>query len=73
MLIAVHAFIYGLTACAVGLIAATALGIFSPTAFGIRALLILAVAWLIVVQSKVKWKIATIILGAGIYGLIFLR
>jgi len=73
LLIAVHAFIYGVTVCAVGLIAATALGLLSETAIGIHALIIIAIGWLILVQSKAKWKMVTLALSAGIYGLTFLR
>jgi len=70
---AVHAFLDGVTAGVVGLIAATALGILSETITGIHAWVIFALALLVLFQSKAKWAIAAIILGAGAYGLIFLR
>ena len=70
---AVHAFLDGVTAGVVGLIAATALGILSETIMGIHAWVIFALALLVLFQSKAKWAIAAIILGAGAYGLIFLR
>jgi len=70
---AVHAFLDGVTAGVVGLIAATALGILSETVIGIHAWVIFALALLVLFQSKAKWTIAAIILSAGVYGLIFLR
>jgi chromate transporter len=70
---AVHAFLDGVTAGVVGLIAATALGILSQTITGIHAWVIFALALLVLFQSKAKWTIAAIILSAGTYGLIFLR
>jgi chromate transporter len=71
--IAIHAFLDGVTAGVVGLIAVTSLQILSETVAGIHAWVIFALALLILFQSKAKWTIAVIILGAGIYGLIFLR
>jgi chromate transporter len=71
--IAVHAFLDGVTAGVVGLIAATALGILSETLIGIHAWLIFALGLLVLYQSKAKWTIAAVILSAGVYGLIFLR
>ena len=70
---AVHAFLDGVTAGVVGLIAATALGILSETLIGIHAWVIFALGLLTLFQSKAKWTIAAVILSAGIYGLIFLR
>ena len=70
---AVHAFLDGVTAGVVGLIAATALGILSETVIGIHAWVIFALALLALFQFKAKWTIAAIILSAGMYGLIFLR
>lgn len=69
---AVHAFLDGVTAGVVGLIAATALGILSETLIGIHAWVIFALGLLVLFQSKAKWTIAAVILGAGVYGLIFL-
>ncbi|WKZ35083.1 MAG: chromate efflux transporter [Anaerolineales bacterium] len=70
---AVHAFLDGVTAGVVGLIAATALGILSETLIGIHAWVIFALGLLALFQSKPKWTIAVVILSAGVYGLIFLR
>jgi chromate transporter len=70
---AVHAFLDGVTAGVVGLIAATALGILSETLIGIHAWAIFALGLLALLQSKAKWTIAAVILSAGVYGLIFLR
>jgi len=70
---AVHAFLDGVTAGVVGLIAATALGILSETLIGIHAWVIFALGLLTLFQSKAKWTIAVVILSAGVYGLIFLR
>jgi len=69
---AVHAFLDGITAGVIGLIAATALAILSETIVGIHAWVIFALALLMLFQSKAKWTIAVIILGAGVYGLLFL-
>jgi chromate transporter len=70
---AVHAFLDGVTAGVVGLIAATALGILSETLIGIHAWVIFALGLLTLFQSKAKWTIAVVILSAGVYGLLFLR
>ena len=70
---AVHAFLDGVTAGVVGLIAATALSILNETVIGIHAWVIFALALLALFQLKAKWSIAAIILSAGAYGLIFLR
>lgn len=70
---AVHAFLDGVTAGVVGLIAATALGILSETMISIHAWVIFALGLLALFQSKAKWTIAAVILSAGVYGLIFLR
>jgi chromate transporter len=70
---AVHAFLDGVTAGVVGLIAATALSILNETIIGIHAWVIFALALLALFKSKAKWTIAAILLSAGVYGLIFLR
>jgi chromate transporter len=70
---AVHAFLDGITAGVVGLIAATALGILNETLVGFHAWVIFALALLVLFQFKAKSTIAATILVAGIYGLIFLR
>lgn len=69
---AIHAFLDGVTAGVVGLIAATALNILSDTVTGIHAWVIFALALLALFQSRAKWTIAAIILSAGLYGLLFL-
>jgi len=68
-----HAFLDGVTAGVVGIIAATAFGILYETLTGIHAWIIFALGLLVLFRSKAKWTIAAVILGAGIYGLIFLR
>lgn len=70
---AVHAFLDGVTAGVVGLIAATALSILNETVIGMHAWVIFALALLALFQLKAKWAIAAIILSAGVYGLMFLR
>ncbi len=70
---AVHAFLDGVTAGVVGLITATALRILSETIVGIHAWIIFALALLVLFRSKAKWAIAAVILGAGLYGLLFLQ
>lgn len=70
---AVHAFLDAVTAGVTGLIAATALGILSETVLGLDAWVIFAAALLALFRSKAKWTIAAVILGAGAYGLLFLR
>lgn len=70
---AVHAFLDGVTAGVVGLIAATALSILSETLIGLHAWAIFALGLLVLFQFKAKWTIAAVILSAGVYGLIFLQ
>jgi chromate transporter len=70
---AVHAFLDGVTAGVVGLIAATALGILSETLLGVHAWIIFALALLALFRFKAKWTIAAVILLAGVYGLTFLQ
>lgn len=70
---AIHAFLDGVTAGVVGLIAATALGILSETLISIHAWVIFALGLLTLFQSRAKWTIAAVVLIAGIYGLIFLQ
>jgi chromate transporter len=69
----VHAFLDGVTAGVVGLIAATALGILNETIIGIHAWVIFALALIILFRSKAAWTIAAIVLSAGLYGALFLR
>ncbi len=70
---AVHAFLDGITADVVGLIAATALGVLNETFVGIHAWILFSLALLMLFRSKAKWTTAVIILGAGLYRLLFLR
>ena len=67
-----HAFLDGVTAGVVGLIAATALGILSETIVGLNAWIIFSLALLILLFSKSKWTTAWIVLAAGLVGLLFL-
>jgi len=68
----VHAFLDGVTAGVVGLIAATALGILNETVVGIHAWVIFSIALIVLFRSKASWTIAAIILFAGLYGVLFL-
>lgn len=67
-----HAFLDGVTAGVVGLIAATALGILSETIVGLNAWIIFSLALLIFTFSKSKWATAWVMLAAGLVGLLFL-
>ena len=69
---AIHAFLDGVTAGVIGLIAATALSILSVGVSGIHAWVIFSLALLALFKSQAKWTIAAIILSAGLYGLFFL-
>ncbi|MBK9926792.1 MAG: chromate efflux transporter [Anaerolineales bacterium] len=67
-----HAFLDGVTAGVVGLISATALGILSQTIIGIHAWIIFSVGLIILFRSKAKWTVATVVVAAGLYGMLFL-
>jgi chromate transporter len=67
-----HAFLDGVTAGVVGLIAATALGILSQTIIGIHAWIIFSAGLIVLFQSKTKWTVAAVVLAAGLYGMLFL-
>jgi chromate transporter len=67
-----HAFLDGITAGVVGLIAATALGILSETVIGLNAWVIFSLALITLFLSKSKWTIAVVVLAAGLFGLFFL-
>lgn len=69
---AAHAFLDGVTAGVVGLISATALGILSATVTSLDAWIIFSVALLALFRSKAKWTVAAVVLGAGLYGVVFL-
>lgn len=67
-----HAFLDGITAGVVGLIAATALGILSETVIGLNAWVIFSLALITLFLSKSKWTIAVVVLASGLFGLFFL-
>ncbi len=67
-----HAFLDGVTAGVVGLIAATALGILSETVIGLNAWIIFSLAVITLFASKSKWTVAWVVVAAGIFGLLFL-
>jgi chromate transporter len=69
---AAHAFLDGVTAGVVGLISATALGILTQTVSGLHAWIIFSLALIALFRFKAKWTIAVVILGAGVYGWLFL-
>lgn len=69
----VHAFLDGVTAGVVGLIAATALGILNETLIGIQAWTVFALALIILFRSKAKWTVAAVVLSAGVYGYLFMQ
>lgn len=63
-----HAFLDGVTAGVVGLIAATALTILSESVVGISAWVIFSLALLALFRLKAKWTVAAVVLSAGILG-----
>ncbi len=67
-----HAFLDGVTAAVVGLIAATALTILSATIVSAWAAIIFALALFVLFRSKAKWTVAAVVLGAGMLGALFL-
>jgi len=67
-----HAFLDGVTAGVVGLISATALVILSSTLISLHAWIIFSAGLLLLFRSNAKWTIAAVVLGAGIYGLLFM-
>jgi chromate transporter len=67
-----HAFLDGVTAGVVGLIAVTALGILNETILGLNAWLIFSLALIVQFRSRSKWTVAAIVLVAGLYGLFFM-
>ena len=68
----VHAFLDGVTAGVVGLIAATALGILNETVVGIHAWVIFSAALIVLFRSKAAWTVAAVVLAAGLFGAFFL-
>ena len=67
-----HAFLDGVTAGVVGLIAATALGILSETVIGLNAWIIFSLAVITLFASKSKWTVAWVVIASGLFGLLFL-
>ena len=67
-----HAFLDGITAGVVGLIAVTALGILNETILGLNAWIIFSLALIIQFRSKSKWTVAIIVIAAGLYGWFFM-
>ncbi len=65
-----HAFLDGVTAGVVGLIAATALSILSESVVGISAWVIFSLALITLFRSKAKWTVAAVVLSAGVLGFI---
>jgi chromate transporter len=68
-----HAFLDGVTAGVVGLIAATGLNILSETILGLPAWIIFSLALMALFRFKAKWTIAAVVVSAGMVGLFFLR
>lgn len=67
-----HAFLDGVTAGVVGLIAVTALGILNETVLGLNAWIVFSLALIVLFLSKSKWTVAVVVLAAGLFGLIFM-
>ena len=67
-----HAFLDGVTAGVVGLISATALGILSETLTSLDAWIIFGIGIIALFRFTSKWTVAIVVLGAGLYGLLFL-
>lgn len=67
-----HAFLDGVTAGVVGLIAATGIGILSETVVGRNAWVIFTCALTTLFVSKSKWATALVVISAGLFGLALL-
>jgi chromate transporter len=67
-----HAFLDGITAGVVGLIAVTALGILNETIIGQNAWIVFSLGLLALFLSKSKWTVAMVVLASGVFGLIFM-
>jgi chromate transporter len=67
-----HAFLNGITAGVVGLIAITAIGILNETILGLNAWIIFSLALIIQFRSTSKWTVAVIVIAAGVFGLFFI-
>lgn len=68
---AAHAFLDGVTAGVVGLIAATTVGLFRTAITDLPALAIFLAALFVLFRWKAKFAVAVVILGAGLFGLLF--
>jgi len=68
---ATHAFLDGLTAGVVGLIAATTIGLMPAALPDWPAALIFLMALITLYRWQAKWAVAVVMFGAGILGLIF--
>lgn len=67
-----HAFLDGITAGVVGLIAVTALGILNETIIGLNAWIVFSVGLLALFLSNSRWAVAAVVLASGLFGLIFM-
>jgi chromate transporter len=67
-----HAFLDGITAGVVGLIAVTALGILNETILGQNAWIVFSVGLLALFLSNSKWTVAAVVLASGLFGLFFM-
>jgi chromate transporter len=67
-----HAFLDGVTAGVVGLIAVTALGILNETIVGLDAWIVLSLGLMALFLWKSKWTVAVVVLTAGLFGLLFM-
>jgi chromate transporter len=67
----IHAFLDGITAGVVGLISATAVGILTLTLTNLPAWGIFSLALLALFRFRSKWTVATVVLLAGLFGLLF--
>jgi chromate transporter len=66
----IHAFLDGITASVVGLIAATTIGFLQTTLIDIRTVMIFLAALIVLFRWRSKFAVAVIMLGAGAAGLL---
>ncbi|HRQ25142.1 MAG TPA: chromate transporter, partial [Anaerolineales bacterium] len=67
-----HAFLDGITAGVVGLIAVTALGILNETIIGQNAWIVFSLGLITLFLSNSKWTVAAVVLASGLFGLLFM-
>jgi chromate transporter len=67
-----HAFLDGITAGVVGLIAVTALGILNETILGQNAWIVFSLGLIALFLSNSKWTVAAVVLASGLFGLFFM-